>query len=52
VTLQNDGLNLKVMTSRYSGLLKFAKLTERAKNAASFGHSNAENLSTLGNFAP
>jgi len=38
---------------RYSGFLKFPKLSERAKNhenAASFAHSNAENLSASGGF--
>jgi len=31
----------------YSGFLKFRKLPERVKNAASFGHSNAESFSAL-----
>jgi len=34
--------------TRYSGFLKFPKLSERVKNATSFWHFNAENLSASG----
>ena len=42
----------KPESDHYSGFLKFRKLPERAKNAASFGHSNAENLSASDGFTP